>query len=566
MKLTSIAKDILRKRYLLKNNKGKVIETPAGMFRRVAGNIAKVDLKYNKKANVKKVGKDFFDAMIGLDFLPNSPTLMNAGTKLGQLSACFAVPIEDSIEGVFDALKQMALIHKSGGGVGYSFSRIRPKSDLVVSSKGRASGPVSFMHIFDKATEVIKLGGRRRGANIAILSVSHPDIIEFVESKKNNELQNFNISVAVTDEFVKAVKKDAYFSLVNPRTGKTARRVKARLIFDKIVENAWKHGDPGIIFIDEVNRKNTLKLGKIESTNPCSEVPLYPFESCNLGSINLSNIVNDGIIDWDKLQRIVRLGVHFLDNVIDANIFPLPEIEEATKENRKIGLGIMGFAEFLIKLGIAYDSEEAVQIAERVMKFITKEARNKSVELGRERGSFPNFRVSVFYKRFKHMRNATVTSIAPTGTISMIANTSSGIEPLFAISFERLVMGRRKVFEVNSLFKESMKIKGMWTKKIIKAIDHYSSVQKIKDIPEDIRRVFVTSLDIKPEWHLRVQAAFQRFTDNAISKTVNLPSSASINDVKKVFMGAYEMKCKGITVYKYGSIENQVLNVCEECK
>jgi len=563
MNLTPTAKDILKKRYLLKNDKGIVIETPLHMFKRVAKNIAKIDLKYNKKANIRKTENEFFNAMLNLDFMPNSPTLMNAGTRLGQLSACFSIPISDSIESIFEALKQMALIHKSGGGVGYSFTRIRPKGDLVSTSKGKASGSVSFMRIFDQATDVIKQGGRRRGANIAILQVNHPDIIEFIESKKGNELQNFNISVAITDQFIKALKRNGYLNLINPRTKKTVRKIKAKAILNKIVENAWKHGDPGIIFIDEINRKNPLRLGRIESTNPCSEVPLYPFESCNLGSINLSNVVSGGMIDWNKLRKLVRLGVHFLDNVIDANKFPLQEIEKASKANRKIGLGVMGFAEMLIKLRVAYNSEKAVSTAEKVMKFIKEEARNKSVELAKERGNFPNFRKSIYKKK---MRNATVTSIAPTGTISMIANTSSSIEPLFAISFERIVMGKRKMFEVNKLFKKEMKKKHLWNKKIIRLINHNSSVQKIGSIPKEIRKVFVTSLDIKPEWHLKIQAVFQRHTENAIAKTINLHSTASKNLIKKIFMLAYELKCKGITVYRYGSKENQILNVCKECK
>ena len=555
MIFTLTAKDILKKRYLLKNDKGNVIETPEQMFKRVAKSIAK-----NKKSE-----QEFFNAMVNMDFLPNSPTLMNAGTNLGQLSACFVIPIYDSIEDIFNALKQMALIHKSGGGVGYSFSGIRPKGDIVSTSKGISSGPVSFLEIFDKATDIIKQGGRRRGANIAILEANHPDIIEFIESKKGNKLQNFNISVAITDKFVNALKRDGYYDLVNPKTRKTVKRMKAKSVFNKIVENAWAHGEPGVIFTDEVNRKNVLKLGRIESTNPCSEVPLYPFESCNLGSINLCNMVDaeNNDVNWERLRRVVRLGVHFLDNVIDANRFPLPEIKRVTKANRKIGIGVMGFAELLIKLGVAYDSDESVKLAEKVMKFVSKEARSKSIELGRERGNFPNFKKSVFYRKYKYMRNATATAIAPTGTISMIANTSSGIEPLFAISFERIVMGKKRVFEVNRLFKENLKKEWLLNKKIV---NHSSSIQKIKEIPKEIRRVFVTSLDIKPEWHLKVQAAFQKFTDNAISKTVNLPSNASRSDVKKVFMSAYDLKCKGVTVYRYGSIENQVLNVCEECK
>jgi len=563
LKLSLNAISVLERRYLLKDETGKVIETPSQMFRRVAKTIAAVDAVYDKSADIKATEDKFYKIMTNLEFLPNSPTLMNAGTDIGQLSACFVLPVEDSIEKIFDALKYMALIHKSGGGTGFSFSRLRPRGDIVKSTMGVASGPVSFMKIFDTATEVIKQGGRRRGANMGILRVDHPDIIEFITAKeKEGVLTNFNISVGVTDEFMEAVENDKYYSLVNPRNGAVVKRLKAKAVFDLIATAAWKTGDPGLIFLDEINRKNpTPHVGVIESTNPCGEVPLLPYESCNLGSINLSKMVKDGEINWDKLKQTVRTAIHFLDNVIDANKYPIPQVEKATKANRKIGLGVMGFAEMLIKLGIPYDSEEALAIAEKVMSFISEEARKKSVELGEERGSFPNFPSSVWDKMgYKAMRNATVTSIAPTGTISIIAGTSSGIEPLFAVAFVRNVMGTQ-LFEVNPIFEQIAKERGFYSTELISKITKTGSVQGLSEIPSDVKRIFVTALEIAPEWHVRMQATFQKYTDNAVSKTVNLPYEATIDDVRRIFMMAYKLKCKGITVYRYGSKPEQVLVV-----
>ncbi|MEM2182886.1 MAG: vitamin B12-dependent ribonucleotide reductase [Candidatus Bathyarchaeia archaeon] len=563
LKLSLNAISVLERRYLLKDESGRVIETPSQMFRRVAKAIAKVDALYDKSANVEAVEEEFYRVMANLEFLPNSPTLMNAGTDIGQLSACFVLPVGDSIEEIFDALKYMALIHKSGGGTGFSFSRLRPRGDVVKSTMGVASGPVSFMRIFDVATEVIKQGGKRRGANMGILRVDHPDIIEFITAKeKEGVLTNFNISVGATDEFMEAVENDEYYSLVNPRNGAVVKRLKARAVFDLIATAAWKTGDPGLVFLDEINRRNpTPHVGVIESTNPCGEVPLLPYESCNLGSINLSRMVRDGEIDWDKLRRTIRIAVHFLDNVIDANKYPIPQIEKATKANRKIGLGVMGFAEMLIKLGIPYDSDEAIAIAEKVMSFISEEARKKSVELGEERGSFPNFPGSIWDKMgYKAMRNATVTSIAPTGTISIIAGTSSGIEPLFAVAFVRNVMGTQ-LFEVNSVFEQIAKERGFYSTELISKIAKTGSVQGLSEVPPDVKRIFVTALEIAPEWHVRMQAAFQKYTDNAVSKTVNLPHEATIDDVRRIFMMAWKLKCKGITVYRYGSKAEQVLVV-----
>jgi len=561
LKLSLNAISVLERRYLWKDDQGRVIETPSEMFRRISKAVAAPDMLYDKDADLESVEDEFYRVMVNLEFLPNSPTLMNAGTDIGQLSACFVLPVQDSIEDIFDALKYMALIHKSGGGTGFSFSNLRPRGDVVKSTMGVASGPVSFMRIFDAATDVIKQGGRRRGANMGVLRVDHPDIIEFITAKeKEGVLANFNISVGVTDEFMNAVEEDGYYGLINPRNGETVKRLKARDVFDLVVTSAWRTGDPGIIFLDEINRRHpTPHGGMIEGTNPCGEVPLLPYESCNLGSINLSKMAKDGEIDWDKLRRAVRIAVHFLDNVIDANRYPLPEIEKNTKANRKIGLGVMGLAELLSQLGMPYDSEEAISTAEKLMAFISEEARKKSVELGRERGSFPNFVSSIWEKNgYKAMRNATVNSIAPTGTISIIAGTSSGIEPLFAVAFVRNVMGTQ-LFEVNPVFERTAKEGGFYSTELITKITRVGSIQSLKEIPEDVRRVFVTALDIAPEWHVRMQAAFQKYTDNAVSKTVNLPHEATLEDVRRIYLLAYRLKCKGITVYRYGSKSEQVL-------
>lgn len=561
LKLSLNSVRVLERRYLLKDNQGRAVETPSGMFRRVARAVASADKLYNEKANVKKSEEDFYRLMANLEFLPNSPTLMNAGTDIGQLSACFVLPVGDSIDAIFNALKFMAIIHKSGGGTGFSFSSLRPKGDIVKSTKGVASGPVSFMQIFNVATDVIKQGGRRRGANMGILRADHPDIIEFITSKeKEGALANFNISVAVTEEFMEAVKKDEQYNLINPRTGKPEKKLRARDVFDLIVTLAWRTGDPGIVFLDEINRHNpTPDVGRIESTNPCGEVPLLPYESCNLGSVNLSKMVVDGEVNWDKLKETVRTAVHFLDNVIDVNNYPLPQIEESTKANRKIGLGVMGFAEMLLKLKVPYGSEKAVALAEKVMKFISDEARKMSVEIAEERGSFPNFEGSIWRKKgYKAIRNATLTSIAPTGSISIIGGTTSGIEPLFAVSFVRNVMGTQ-LFEVNPMFEKVAKERGFYSTELMQRVAKNGSPRGIKEIPVDVQRVFVTALDIAPEWHVKMQAAFQKHTDNAVAKTVNLPHEASLEDVRKIFLLAHDLKCKGVTVYRYGSKKEQVL-------
>ena len=699
LKLSLNAVEVLKRRYLLKNELVEVIETPGQMFERVATAIARAELNYGKsKDKVKEIERRFCLLMRNLEFLPNSPTLMNAGTELGQLAACFVLPVEDSIEGIFGAVKNMAKIHQSGGGTGFSFSRLRPKEDVVKSTGGVASGPVSFMRVFDVATDVIKQGGKRRGANMGILNADHPDILEFIRAKERGEFANFNTSVAATDEFMHAVEMNDEYGLVNPRTKGEVRKIKAREVFNEIVTYAWKTGDPGIVFMDEINRRNPIPaIGKIEATNPCltadtwvmtaegprqieeligkkfvaivngeewessedgffetgvkpvyklktaegfelrltadhlvmkveritrykvetqwsnagdlkpgdkikmnrerfvatvkeevpdgvdkvydvqipginafdangfvvhncGEQPLLPYDSCNLGSINVSKFVKngDGEIDWERLREVIWISVRFLDDVIDVNRYPLPEIEKMTKANRKIGLGIMGFAELLIKLGIAYDSKDALSVGEKLMQFITNEARRCSAQLGLERGSFPNFELSVWNSKYEAMRNATVTTIAPTGTISIIAGCSSGIEPIFAVAFVRNVMGG--MLEINKLFEEIAKERGFYSKELITEIAKCGSVQDIEGIPGDVKRIFVTALDISPEWHVRMQAAFQKYTDNAVSKTVNLPSDAAWGDVKKVFLLAYKLKCKGITIYRYGSKE-QVLSL-----
>ncbi len=562
-KLTVNALEVLRKRYLLRDETGRTVETPAQAFRRVAKAIAKVDKEYCR--NPKESEKIFYEMMVRTEFLPNSPTLFNAGTALGQLSACFVLPVEDSLESIFTAVKNMALIEKSGGGVGFDFSKLRPKGDMVKSTKGVASGPVSFMRVFDSATEVIKAGGKRRGAMMGVLRADHPDIVEFITSKqKSRVLSNFNVSVAVTDDFMKKVEEDGEYWLINPRNKEKVRKLEAKNVWSLMAKSAWESGDPGVIFIDEINRYNpTPEIGRIEATNPCGEEPLLPYESCNLGSVNLSRMVENGKVNWEKLRETVRNAVHFLDNVIDANRFPLKQIEEMTRANRKIGLGVMGFADMLIKLRIPYDSEEALRLAEKVMKFVTEEARRKSVELGEERGSFPNFDRSVWKAKYDAMRNATITTIAPTGSISIIAGCSSGIEPLFAVSFMRKVLEGTRLFEINPLFEMTAKERGFYSAGLLEEIASTGSVQGIRGVPEDVERVFVTALDIKPEWHVRMQAAFQRYTDNAVSKTVNLPYDAAVEDVEKVFWLAYRLKCKGITVYRYGSKPEQVLNIGE---
>jgi len=557
LKLSLNSLRILEDRYLRKDQFSKTTETPAEMFRRVAKAVAQADSNYG--IDPQQTEERFYEAMVNFVFLPNSPTLMNAGTDLGQLSACFVLPIEDSLVDIFDALKNAALIHQSGGGTGFSFSRIRPKGDIVKSTMGVASGPVSFMRIFDRATETIKQGGMRRGANMGVLSVNHPDILEFVRSKeKEDELKNFNISVAVTDAFMSCVIHNRSYEIINPRNNKVLKIISARDVFDLVVMHAWKNGDPGMIYIDEINRKNpTPELGVIESTNPCGEVPLLPLESCNLASINLTKMFSNGKFDYKKLADAVQLGVHFLDNVIDANYYPLPEIEKMTKGNRKIGLGIMGFADCLIKMEVPYNSQQALDFAEELMNFIQQESRNASRALADKRGSFPNIDKSI-YKNNNPMRNATLTSIAPTGTISTIANVSSGIEPLFSVGYLRNALDTTFLV-TNPLFEEVAKQQGFYSAELMSQVIQEGSIQKISKIPHDVRRLFPTAHDISPEFHIKMQAAFQKYVDNAVSKTINLPEDATLEQTGSIFLLAHKLKCKGITVYRYGSKKKQAL-------
>jgi len=559
---------VLEKRYLAKNDKGQVVETPKDMFRRVARNIAQAELIYDGTADVARAEEKFYQLMVKKEFLPNSPTLMNAGRELQQLSACFVLPIEDSMEGIFESVKQAAIIHKSGGGTGFSFSRLRPKNDVVRTTGGVASGPISFMKVFNHATEAVKQGGTRRGANMGILRVDHPDILEFIDCKINeNDVTNFNISVAITDRFMEAVVKDEPYDLLSPRTGQPASKLSAREVFDKIANNAWKNGEPGLFFIDTTNRANpTPHAGSIEATNPCGEQPLIPYESCNLGSINLEVHVThmDGkaVVDWDRLERTVRTSVHFLDNVIDMNHYPITQIGEVTKSNRKIGLGLMGFARMLFKLGLAYDSLEGIDSARSVMQFIRDIGHSESERMAEKRGVFPNWEGSVYKKQGKRLRNAYITTVAPTGTLSMIADTSGGCEPEFSLIWYKNVMGGEHLPYVQETFIDIAKAEGFWSDDLInKIIANHGSVRGLNEVPAKWQDIFATAHDVASEWHVRMQAAFQEYTDSAVSKTINMPLGATVDDVKDAYILAYKLGCKGITVYRDGSRSEQVMNV-----
>lgn len=547
LKLSVNAAKVLEKRHLLKDDHGIVIESPSQMFFRVA---EAVDSNRGHAS-------EFYEVMKNLQFLPNSPTLMNAGAPLGQLSACFVLPVNDSLESIFTAVKQMSIIQQSGGGTGFSFSHLRPRGDIVRSTHGVASGPVSFIRVFDTATDVIKQGGKRRGANMAVMHVSHPDIIEFITAKAKGVFTNFNFSVAVDDVFMKALEHGEEYALINPRNREAVRSVDAESLWNLIAEKAWECGDPGLIFIDEINRHNpTPELGEIESTNPCGEQPLLPYESCNLGSINLSKLVRNEEVNWDLLSELVTTGVRFLDFVIDVNRFPLKRIAQVTRGNRKIGLGVMGFADMLVQLHTPYNSSEALKLAEQVMKHISKIAGEASMELAEKYGSYPNIDKSMHHVG---RRNATLTTIAPTGSLSIIANCSSGIEPIFAISFVRNILEGARLVEVNPYFKQIAKQRGFYTPTLMNKIARTGSVANMKDVPYDVREVFKTAMDITTSTHVKMQAVFQKYTDNSVSKTINLPPDAGISDVKQAYIQAFKLKCKGITVFRYGCKDEQVL-------
>lgn len=558
------ATKVLERRYLLKDEKGNLIETPEDMLWRVASAIAKAERAFGDEESEEEWANKFYEMMASLDFLPNSPTLMNAGTPTAQLSACFVLPVGDSMDEIFDALKYTALVHKSGGGTGFNFSSLRPYGDIVKSTKGVASGPVSFMELFDHTTDVVKQGGMRRGANMGILNADHPDVIKFVKAKiEEGKLKNFNISVGTTQKFMKAVLNDEEWELVNPRTGEVVDKVGARNLFDLLCEMAWKTGDPGLIFLDKIEASNpTPNLGSITATNPCGEQPLLPFESCNLGSINLSNMVlPKGEIDWSKLERTVRIAVRFLDDVIEVNQFPIKEIADMTMSTRKIGLGVMGWADVLLKLRIPYDSDEALYLARKVMSFITKIGHEESARLAETRGPFPAWKGSRWEEKGMLMRNATVTTIAPTGTISLVAEASSGVEPVFALAYRRKAFeGEANLTYVNEILLDALREEGLYSEALIELILERGSLKEL-DLPDSLKKVFVTAHDISPEWHVRMQAAFQEYTDNAVSKTINMPHEASVDDVKKAYLLAYELGCKGITIFRDRCKEDQVLYI-----
>ena len=565
-RLTPLAVTVLEKRYLQRDAEGRVIESPAEMFWRVARNIAEAERRYGARILSEEVAETFYRLMASLDFLPNSPCLMNAGRKLQQLAACFVLPIDDSLESIFETVKYTALIHQSGGGTGFSFSHLRPRDDSVGSTGGVASGPISFMRVFNMATEVIKQGGTRRGANMGVLRVDHPDIMDFITLKqKPGEMSNFNLSVGVTQAFMDALGKDDSYGLIIPRTQQEIKRLKARAVFETLVRAAWEIGDPGILFLDRINEANpTPSLGEMETTNPCGEVPLLPYEPCVLGSINLSHMVREGNRrgepDFEKIRRTVREAVHFLDNVIDMNEYPLPQITEMAKGNRKIGLGVMGLAHFFVRLGIPYQSSKALEVAKGVMSFIQHQAREESLELAEGRGVFPNYRGSIYDRPSgMKLRNATVTTIAPTGTLSLIANCSSGIEPLFAIQYTRRALEDLEFQMTDPLFLEMGEREGFLTEHALQALQNGASLGDLPGVPQSVKDRFITAFEISPLQHVRIQAAFQEYTDNAVSKTINFSHEATQDEVKEAFLMAYREKCKGITIYRSGSKPGQVL-------
>ncbi len=596
LKLSTNAQKVLERRYLKRDKEGNAIEAPEDLFSRVSNAIAEGDLRFGSNEEEKnKLAEKFYEIMTNFYFMPNSPTLMNAGRELGQLSACFVLPVEDSLEGIFETIKNTALIHKSGGGTGFSFSRLRPKNDVVRSTMGVSSGPVSFMEVFNAATEAVKQGGTRRGANMGILRVDHPDILDFIDCKSDiTKLNNFNISVALTDVFMEAVKTNSDYDLIHPNTKKSVAKLNAKKVFDLIVKHAWQTGEPGIVFIDRINKDNpTPKIGEIESTNPCGEVPLLPYEACNLGSINLGLMVkettNGLVVDYDKLKEVTRLAIHFLDNVITVNNYPLPEISKMVQDNRKIGLGVMGWADLLMKLGIGYNSEEGTKLAGQIMEFIDYHSKVKSIELSKERGRFENFKGSVYdgenylYNKYKGksqglindndwknldeeikkygIRNATTTCIAPTGTISMIANCSGGVEPLFSLVFMRNIMDGTELIEANDIFGDYAKKHGFYSESLMKQILQDGTILHNDNVPSEAKKIFVTAHDISPYWHVKMQSAFQLHTDNAVSKTVNFEENATVEDIEKAYILAYDENLKGITVYRNNSRLTQPMNL-----
>ncbi len=575
LKLPLNSIQVLEKRYLLKDENAKIIETPSQLFRRVAKHLASNELNYGADTvTAKRYEEAFYQAMTNFEFLPNSPTLMNAGTELGQLAACFILPVKDDIEQIFESVKHQAVIHKTGGGTGFCFSYLRPKGDFVKSTAGIASGPISFMSAFDNATNVIKQGGKRRGANMATLHVWHPDIEEFITMKQTPKvMENFNVSVMVDDKFMHSVESNEDYDLLNPRNGVVIRRVNARSIFKLVAYSAWKSAEPGLLFIDEINRKNPTPNDPIHATNPCGEVPMPDYESCNLGSINLSKFVDldwskgdwKKKVDWNRLRYVTRMAFQFLDNVIDLNVYPISQIREQTMRNRRIGLGVMGFAKMLFKMGVRYDSELGYEVGEEIMRVIQTEARKMSHELGRARGSFPNFKASPLSKEYDAMRNATCSSIAPTGTISMIADTSSGIEPVFALSFLKTVRAGQYYY-CDDIFEQVLKVRGIYSQELMQKIMEEGTIQHMDEIPADVKNVFRVSHDISPESHVLMQAAFQKYIDLAVSKTINMPANATVEDVENVYMLAWKNHCKGITIYRDSSRQEQVLHVGKTVK
>ena len=564
--LTLNALRVLEARYLKRDDQRHVIETPEQLFHRVAKTVAQAESLFDNSKQAQYWEDSFQQILSSLGFLPNSPALMNAGLPLGQLSACFVLPVEDTMEDIFETLKHAALVQRTGGGTGFSFSRVRPKGDVIKSTGGEASGPVAFMKIFDHTTQCIKQGGRRRGANMAVLRVDHPDILEFVTAKEDGtSLQNFNLSVGVTDEFLDAVRQGKEFELIHPHSRQVARRLSAKLVFETIVDSAWKTGDPGLLFLNAINRANpTPAFGELEATNPCGEIPLLPHESCNLGSINLTRHLKqnreDWSIDWEKLRTTVHLAIRFLDDLIEINQFPTPESEAMSRGNRKIGLGVMGLAEILIRLGLPYDSEKAIQVGEAIMGVIQEEAHITSRLLAEERGVFPNWSSSVYGQKNQKMRNATCTAIAPTGTISIIADTTASIEPLFALMYRRShSLGGEPFYDISSAFEECLPYYGIRLEDFRDQIMAKGGLRSVEGIPEKMKRIFITALEIPAEGHLQVQAAFQRHVDNSVSKTINLPEESTPNQIAQTYMRAWELGLKGVTVFRYGSKGSQVL-------